>query len=309
MLVIPIKYTYSFLINKERLMKLKIDTSRLIELSLQEQQKVSIYILNKVDQCCEKNGIEYSLMFGTLLGAVRHKGFIPWDEDIDIAMTRGNYNKFLDCYQDDETYLYSPNHTEFKQSLMIRVKLKNFLSIPFSSNGTGDLNTYIDIFIFDKVSLAALHGSNIWAKAHRYAFYQRVLECPYSARNKIRLVGKWLLSLPLRCFPKDHFGKKQYHLLAKTLSNSDEYNYIIFNAFMRKPEETRDSTLLSKEDIEAPTIRLRFGARDYHVFACFDKILRQSYGDYMTLPPAELRKIRHRFYRLPEANISSILKS
>ena len=68
------------------------------ELSLREIQLSSLYILKAIADICEKHGIEYSLAYGTLLGAVRHKGFIPWDDDIDIMMSRPNYNRFVSFF-------------------------------------------------------------------------------------------------------------------------------------------------------------------------------------------------------------------
>lgn len=72
------------------------------KLSDDEVKKLSVEILRKVSQFCEQHGICYSLAYGTLLGAVRHKGFIPWDDDIDIMMPRGEYEKFLECFNDED---------------------------------------------------------------------------------------------------------------------------------------------------------------------------------------------------------------
>ena len=72
------------------------------ELSLEEVKKIGFDMLVKFDKICRENGIKYSLAYGTLLGAIRHKGFIPWDDDIDIMMSRNEYEKFLSVWKDDE---------------------------------------------------------------------------------------------------------------------------------------------------------------------------------------------------------------
>ena len=89
------------------------------QLSLEEMKKIELEMIEDIDRFCAENDIDYFLCGGSLLGAVRHKGFIPWDDDIDIGMTRENYDKFLKLYKKlfneiskemgvDYRYEYSP---------------------------------------------------------------------------------------------------------------------------------------------------------------------------------------------------------
>ena len=73
----------------------------------QKIQKLILYIANEVIRICDKNDIPYNITAGTLLGAVRHKGFIPWDDDFDFAMTRNDYERFLKaCKKDLNTDIF-----------------------------------------------------------------------------------------------------------------------------------------------------------------------------------------------------------
>ena len=82
-------------------------------------QQIQVELLKEFDRICRKYNLKYNISFGTLLGAVRHQGFIPWDDDLDIGMTRDNYNKFLKVIQNDLSdkfyYLSNISHTSVEQ--------------------------------------------------------------------------------------------------------------------------------------------------------------------------------------------------
>lgn len=93
---------------------------------LKKLQLTQLEMLKYVDSFCKVNGINYSIAYGTVLGAVRHKGFIPWDKDLDICMPRDDYNKFIELWKDTDTYLLQNHNTDndFLQSFT-KIRKKN----------------------------------------------------------------------------------------------------------------------------------------------------------------------------------------
>ena len=82
-------------------------------ISMKDVQKGSLEILKKIDEICSRLNLKYCLAYGTLIGAVRHKGFIPWDDDLDVMMTRENYKKFLLVFKNNEKYTLQKEQVDF----------------------------------------------------------------------------------------------------------------------------------------------------------------------------------------------------
>ena len=81
------------------------------KIDLKELQKIEFDILCEFDEFCQKHGLKYSLAFGSLIGAARHKGFIPWDDDIDVYMMREEYEKFVELIEKGEKFTPRSSHT------------------------------------------------------------------------------------------------------------------------------------------------------------------------------------------------------
>lgn len=116
-------------------------------------QQVELNILNEFVKLCEKHTLKYFLYGGTLIGAVRHKGFIPWDDDIDIAMPREDYEKFLEIGKKElPSHLFLQHHTTDKGYYLLFAKVRDNNST-FIEDGTRHINMhkgiYIDIFPLD----------------------------------------------------------------------------------------------------------------------------------------------------------------
>ena len=125
------------------------------QLTLREIQLEELKLLSYFDEFCNINRLKYSLVYGTLIGAARHKGFIPWDDDLDIRMTRKNYDKFLEVWGklQPEGYLLQnkENSPRFPSSFSkIRKSHTTFLQFE-SERGAHHTGIFVDIFPLDRI--------------------------------------------------------------------------------------------------------------------------------------------------------------
>ena len=125
------------------------------QISADELKEIQLNLLNNIDHFCKSNGIQYFLAYGTLIGAIRHDGFIPWDDDIDIAMPRPDYDRFIkkfNAYSKDyqvEDYSITDNYpTPFAKVIDTRTEMRMTL---YNQRSSG---VYIDVFPIDGIGNA-----------------------------------------------------------------------------------------------------------------------------------------------------------
>lgn len=265
-----------------------------IPLSLKEVQAILYDIIYMVDDFCKKHNIEYFLVGGTLLGAVRHQGIIPWDDDADIAMTRENYERFIELFHAEGVEGYE----------LFDHKHKDNYIYPFAKMARVDtwISTWpiykinIDIFAYDGC------GDDL-ASAQEYFLKNRenvsqFLRTYFFRHDFSKLNWKGILVYLLLCFPREilHFpfwilyqDKKSY--LSKKFSqyagnmNIKETKYcanVVWGTY-GKGEVQQSSSFLILD-------KMRFGTRELPVPSGWHDYLTGIYGDYLTLPPEEKRR-------------------
>ena len=232
-------------------------------------------ILEIFDRFCKENGLNYSLFAGTALGAVRHKGFIPWDDDIDVCMTREEFEKFYEIWGEREVegcYMQSKRHPEYPL---------NHEKIRSTVSELKDI--FIDIFPLDKLPIKKSLRKKMLFKAKLRLIYTR--NYPYKAGGKIlELASRMLLSLPKKT--KKKIKKSCDAYVTKYKDMEKDFEYICLTC----PDDLRykyPQTIM--RDLQP----ISFEGDDFTISSEYDTMLKILYGDYMVLPPENERVAKH----------------
>ena len=249
----------------------------------QTLQKLILYIAYEIIRICEKNDIPYNITAGTLLGAVRHKGFIPWDDDFDIAMSREDYERFLKaCKKDLDTSVFflqtADTDRKFAYS-MAKVQLLGTEIIEEFSIGV-DIHhgIFVDVFPYDKLPSGSMSRKLFLAKNHLLKTILWI-KCGYGVKEHSNRTGYKILRFVGKFTSIEKLKKKIYTHITK-YNNQDVQDCFTSDYPDEKMEEKWLSNRASYE----------FEGHDYWGFRDYDEYLSSLYGDYMTLPPESERE-------------------
>lgn len=262
--------------------------------TLHKVQQYELEILKDFIHLCNKHQIRYFGIAGTGIGALRHKGFIPWDDDIDVAMLREDYDKFKEIAKRDYKDKYKLLNAETRKNYPLMTAQwaminTEFRTVPFK-NLDCDFGIYLDIFPLDFVSddekerLKQGRTAWFWSKL----MILRNLPFPELAftgwKRKLLHTIFWLAHWFLRILhiPSSWLYQKAYR--ASTKYNQRKTKRVAFLC-----ETSPFSNEFAYDDI-FPLQTLEFEGMAMSFPKNLDKILRAYYGDYMQLPPVDKRK-------------------
>lgn len=253
---------------------------------LRKLQKTELELLIEVDRICRKYNIHYSLDGGTLLGAIRHNGFIPWDDDADIIMLRGEYEKFYKACEkelDKERFFLQDYRTDqYYRWGYAKMRRNNTV---FLREGQEHIKCHagvcIDIFYCDNIPddplLRRLHFT--WCYCIRKGQYsmvgQKVEKSPV-LRAWYSLISK---------IPRD-FWFQQMEMLADITNHKK--TKMVRHVTFPMPKRCLYGVPIKFFD---EYIEKDFEGYSFKIFKRYDKYLKMLYGDYMSLPPLKDRKI------------------
>lgn len=243
-----------------------------------EHQLALLRLLSEFDRVCRLMGVKYTLFAGTLLGAVRHKGFIPWDDDLDVVMLREDYDRFLSTaekYLDCETFFLQKEFSEHWPMFFSKLRLNGTACIEKYHPKDPDIHQgiYIDIFPCDEAADSKL-GKKLQFFASKVVIAKSLYRRGYETKSLSKKVFMQICRLmPMKLFlnitKRGKKGGKDVHTF---LAAAHDYSKNLY------PRELLTVT----EDGS-------FEGGIYPIPSGYDKLLTMLYGDYMELPPPEQR--------------------
>lgn len=248
------------------------------EMTLEERKAVSLEILLQIDGICKQNGIRYYLAYGSLIGAVRHKGFIPWDDDIDIWMPYSDYKKFETVVgESDKYYLLKAFDSVNWGHPFSKFCKSNTLIVDEPESGVGKpvkRGVAVDIF-----PLFECEKANVDKLINLKQMIDRTFRYEHSyAMSKLKKCALGLFA----CIGKtNRYYCNKFLRLACGLKGEE---YFAPSPYLDK--DVHDINLFDD-------MQISFEGHDFNAPQGFDRILTAIYGDYMTPPPDAERKTNH----------------
>ena len=269
---------------KNTKMETKYEIDARILLQLQQLQQMQLSMMDKLHEICCANKIEYYIIAGTLLGSIRHGGFIPWDVDVDVAMTRDNYRKLKD-FCNSTNNLTGFDFVNYEKDPLCHTGHGFFVcrssDVRFVGGGA-KYGAFIDIFPLDK----APEDSYLQKKhAQKIAFCKKLIRLVAQSSNTSgsNAFFKWLPKFFLRCLCKIY---PLARMNAKLETIMQEYSNSSSRCLCSMYFQSYEKQCMDRDVYGTPKL-VKFEGRWYFAPARSEQCLVRTYGDYMKVPTKE----------------------
>lgn len=258
---------------------------------LRHVQLTQLEILKEIKRVCIENDITYWLTYGTLLGAVRHKGFIPWDDDLDIGMLRSDYEKFLKIATEKlnpSFILQTWELDKYYQLPFAKVRKSGTVYTEYQFRNSKALNgIYVDIFPYDNYGDNLMQGFQL-----KLIKLMMLSKCGIKSWKELGHfnIKKYITHIPSRLL--SHFFTRK-KLIAVYKKNATKYNGKVCDCYFSQGFDKYTTTSVIPHYILEHFQEIIFEDDSFTVPVEYDKFLKINYGDYMKLPSEEKRENRH----------------
>ncbi len=265
------------------------------QLSDAEIKYIELQLLRKFADYCDQNDLSYFLIYGTLLGAVRHKGFIPWDDDIDVCMPRTDYERFIEMQHKDKVFNYVciDDNTSSQPFIKLLDMTTQIKQDTIDENEVSHL--WVDVFPLDYMP----DSPEEYLKAFRHVKFLRMLSVYAVARygagtNTFRSLAKIPAIFICKCIGRFRLARMINNYCKNIATNTNHVNILCWGS--RGIEAHSDISIFKER------VRLEFEGYYFWAPAGWDKYLSLIYPDYLKLPPEAERQGHHMIAYLLDSN-------
>lgn len=264
--------------------------------TLRQLQLISIFIYKELLNVCEENGIKLYLLGGSLIGAVRHKGYIPWDDDIDVCMSRPDYNKLLKVTNGkigEKCRIIDPATDKEYKGVVPVVAYNNSSVISGQFKEDEKLKITISIFVYDGAPKYKIVQAYYYTKLYILRAKHALCRADFNHVNTkaAKIVGPILSPF--------FNAKNVYKYKNKILKWQQKYPYQKSKYVSTNMDSGSWREVFPKSTFEEYT-ELSFEGIKSYAFSNYHEQLTKYYGDYMKLPPIEEQQAKHSFNAMIE---------
>lgn len=252
-------------------------------ISREESKSIMLSIMDAIDEICKENGLTYFITAGTLLGAVRHKGFIPWDDDIDIVLFREDYDKLLSILKSQDKYswlgLVDPDNSNYFYPF---AKAVDNRTIAKQEDNTSEYGIWVDVFPLNAFPNLQKEQKSFMRNCQKFRamiismttdFVHAQFSKKFFIKSAIKILSLFVGKQAIKKWAIDYMEKYN--------GKGTDFVGSTFTPYKNE--------IIKKEKM-LPTVELDFEGRKYSAPNCWHEYLTNIYHDYMQLPPVEKRR-------------------